>query len=123
MFAQCECRCRLHDDKRRLLLDVYEKGARIHHLETLLKVSQERNGGLIEQAESAKARKLTSEKRMHGMEAHVADLEEKLSKYRSKLDGQLKVSKPHNAAHHCGLCCGPHPCQIEMFECVKLSNT
>lgn len=88
------CR-RLRDDKRRLLKDVYDKGAHIYHLESLLKVSQGRNGGLIEQAEADRARKLASEKCMHGMEAHVADLEEKLSKYRGKLDGQLKVSCAH----------------------------
>lgn len=84
--------CRLHDDKQRLLKDVYDKGSRIHHLESVLKVSEGRNTGLIDQAETAKARKLTSEKRMHGMEAHVVELEGKLSKYRGKLDSQLKVS-------------------------------
>lgn len=61
-------------------------------METVLTASKGRNKGLIDQAEAAKARKLTCEKRMHGMEAHVAELEEKLSKYRGKLDSQLKVS-------------------------------
>lgn len=70
---------------------MYHKGARIHHLESLLKVSDGRNAGLIDQTEAAKARKLAAEKRMHAMEAHAADLEEKLSKYRGKLDAQLRV--------------------------------
>ena len=61
-------------------------------METVLTASKGRNKGLIDQAEAAKARKLTCEKRINGMEAHVAELEEKLSKYRGKLDSQLKVS-------------------------------
>lgn len=83
--------CRLYDDKQRLMKESYTKGARVHHLESRLKVATERNGGLIDQAESAKASKFAAEKRMHGLEEHVAQLEEKLSRYRSKLDGQLKV--------------------------------
>jgi chromosome segregation ATPase len=83
--------CRLHDDKKRLLKEVYDKGARIHHLENLIKISEGRNGGLNDQAEASKARKLAAEKRMHGLESHVAELEEKLSKYRGKADSRLKV--------------------------------
>lgn len=91
--------CRLCADKSRLLRDVYDKGASIYHLENLLKTSEGRNSGLVDQAESAKARKVASEKRMHALEAHAAELEHKMTRYRSKMDSQLKA-RPSTVLSH-----------------------
>jgi hypothetical protein len=85
------CCCRLSEDKKRLLKELYDKKAHIHHLENLLAASEGRNSGLVSQTESAKAHKLASEKRMHALEAHAAELESKLSRYRGKMDSQLKA--------------------------------
>lgn len=60
----------------------------------------------MSQTENAKARKVASEKRMLALETHAAELESKLTRYRSKMDGQLKA-RPTAMPNHLHSKCFP----------------
>lgn len=98
MQGSAACACRLADDKQRLLRQSYDEGAQISHLQKLLEASEGRNGALVEQTESAKARKVAAERRMLALDLHVERVEEKMTMHCGKQNQQLQVRRLSLAA-------------------------